>query len=565
MDVDKIVSRVDVEQIIERVDVEKIIQRVDIDALVEQTELGTIIARSTSGVASEALDLVRAQGVGLDDFLARWVNRILRRNSGRMAARSTGPGHPPLAGIDAPCPAAGRCTVSASTTASAPPIAGRQGHYAGGVTRLVAFAADVGASWGVFTVALAGITFAIHLVTGTTINPGKGTISEIIALVPFVVWEFIYFAYQWSLSGKTVGMALLGIRVVGTDGEPITGRQAVIRTLTLPLSFLLLGLGLHRHPVEQGPARAARPVRPDRRRLLVGRTGGPAAVAGQAGVGHPVLTVPVDRLIPSAARGGGARGRAPAGWLDADLRVELVERCRAWGEASGGPRSPRMRNGSSMSVEMVGLGWHWYPYRYSRTRDDGDGGRGPAVPPVARGSGPAGRGRRRGRRPLDRSRSGRVRARCRPGQLVRPRGEDGDARRQRRGEPGPGGVLQRRTDGPVPVRQHRRSGPAVGRRAAGVGGRGGVRRPGTSGVPRRAAPRARRPTIRPSASLPGRLNVTVRLTGLPADRRPIRKREVTGCDRVVVDCRRFVVQARRLRPLSVVMGTIAYRMKQGVH
>ena len=37
-----------------------------------------------------------------------------------------------------------------------------------------------------------------------------------------------------------------------------------------------------------------------------------------------------------------------------------------------------MRNGSSMSVAMFGLGWHWYPYRYSRTRDDGDGG--PALP-----------------------------------------------------------------------------------------------------------------------------------------------------------------------------------------
>jgi hypothetical protein len=81
VDVEKLIERVDVEQIIERVDVEKIIQRVDIDALVEQTELGAIIARSTSGVASEALDLVRAQGVGLDDFVARWVNRILRRNS----------------------------------------------------------------------------------------------------------------------------------------------------------------------------------------------------------------------------------------------------------------------------------------------------------------------------------------------------------------------------------------------------------------------------------------------------------------------------------------------------
>jgi len=62
-------------------------------------------------------------------------------------------------------------------------------------------------------------------------------------------------------------------------------------------------------------------------------------------------------------------------WMDPDLRVALVDRCRAWGEASGGPRSPRMRNGTPMSVAMVGLGWHWYPYRYSRTRDDGDGGR----------------------------------------------------------------------------------------------------------------------------------------------------------------------------------------------
>jgi alkylated DNA repair protein (DNA oxidative demethylase) len=62
-------------------------------------------------------------------------------------------------------------------------------------------------------------------------------------------------------------------------------------------------------------------------------------------------------------------------WMDTEMRVRMVRRCRAWGEASGGPRSPRMRNGSPMSVAMVGLGWHWYPYRYSRTRDDGDGGR----------------------------------------------------------------------------------------------------------------------------------------------------------------------------------------------
>jgi hypothetical protein len=79
VDVEKIIERVDVEKIVERVDVEKIIERVDIDALMEKTELGSIIARSTTGVASEVLDVIRAQGVGLDDFFARWVNRLLRR------------------------------------------------------------------------------------------------------------------------------------------------------------------------------------------------------------------------------------------------------------------------------------------------------------------------------------------------------------------------------------------------------------------------------------------------------------------------------------------------------
>jgi len=58
-----------------------------------------------------------------------------------------------------------------------------------------------------------------------------------------VIWEFVYFAYQWTLGGKTIGMAVLGIRVVRADGAPIGWRQAVVRTLALPLSFLLLGLG----------------------------------------------------------------------------------------------------------------------------------------------------------------------------------------------------------------------------------------------------------------------------------------------------------------------------------
>lgn len=88
----------------------------------------------------------------------------------------------------------------------------------------------------------------------------------------------------------------------------------------------------------------------------------------------------MDRLLPT-----GPTVLVPGAvhlpaWLDAEQRVDLVERCRAWTEEAGGARSPRMRNGASMSVAMIGLGWHWYPYRYSRTRDDGDRGRAPEFP-----------------------------------------------------------------------------------------------------------------------------------------------------------------------------------------
>ncbi|HEX3981875.1 MAG TPA: RDD family protein [Acidimicrobiales bacterium] len=120
------------------------------------------------------------------------------------------------------------------------PVEGRQGHYAGAVSRLVAFGADVGASWGLFTLGAAALAFTVQLVSGHTFSLRS---HQVASLVAAVIWEFIYFAYQWSLSGKTIGMAVLGIRVVKTDGTPIALRQAAVRTIALPLSIIALGLG----------------------------------------------------------------------------------------------------------------------------------------------------------------------------------------------------------------------------------------------------------------------------------------------------------------------------------
>ena len=115
-----------------------------------------------------------------------------------------------------------------------------QGKYAGFASRFTAFAVDVGVSLGVFLLALAAISFAAQVLTGKDITWHRGDIWVIIA---YALWAFLYFAHSWATSGRTAGMAAFGVRVVRDDGAGISGREAVVRTLALPLSFLLLGLG----------------------------------------------------------------------------------------------------------------------------------------------------------------------------------------------------------------------------------------------------------------------------------------------------------------------------------
>jgi uncharacterized RDD family membrane protein YckC len=116
-----------------------------------------------------------------------------------------------------------------------------QGKYAGFASRFAAFAADVAVSVGVFMLALAATSFAARVLTGTDIAWNKGDVWVVVA---YAIWAIVYFAHSWAASGRTVGMALFGVRVVRDDGTDVSGRRAVVRTLALPLSFLFLGLGL---------------------------------------------------------------------------------------------------------------------------------------------------------------------------------------------------------------------------------------------------------------------------------------------------------------------------------
>ena len=125
---------------------------------------------------------------------------------------------------------------------TAPPAAqlNFQDRFAGAVSRLVAYVIDVAVSTGVFTLAVAGVSFVASVITNQSVSWDR---TNIVVTIIYLLWEFLYFAYSWAASGKTFGMALLGVRVVSADGAAATARQAVIRTLAFPLSFLLLGLG----------------------------------------------------------------------------------------------------------------------------------------------------------------------------------------------------------------------------------------------------------------------------------------------------------------------------------
>ena len=115
-----------------------------------------------------------------------------------------------------------------------------QGNYAGSVSRFLAYVIDLFASTAVFTLVLAGVSYVVQIVTGKQVHWDR---QNIVVVILYVAWEFFYFGYSWAVSGRTFGMAVLGVRVVRADGAIAEPRRGVIRSLVFPLSFLLLGLG----------------------------------------------------------------------------------------------------------------------------------------------------------------------------------------------------------------------------------------------------------------------------------------------------------------------------------
>ena len=225
VDLNAVLDQIDINAVLDRVDVNDVVGRIDMERLVEETDLGAIIARSTGGVATEALDSARSGAVGLDQRVDRWVTRLLRRKD---------PGTVGAAG------AAERGGSAASVRTHPGRWVSAQGRDAGSVSRLAAYLIDLIVSSALFELALTAISFVSQIIAGRGISWHRGNIFVIII---YVIWQFVYFGAQWAGRGKTLGMTLLGVHVVRADGARLEPWRGWVRSLTFPLGFLTLGLG----------------------------------------------------------------------------------------------------------------------------------------------------------------------------------------------------------------------------------------------------------------------------------------------------------------------------------
>jgi uncharacterized RDD family membrane protein YckC len=115
-----------------------------------------------------------------------------------------------------------------------------QGHYAGFVTRLGAFAIDLVAIVLIHDIVGSAIQFLVSTLSGDNF-----TLRElpILPWLSFTIWAVLYCTYPVAAVGKTLGMAIVGLRVVKPDGSPVGARGAILRFVFLPLSFITLGVG----------------------------------------------------------------------------------------------------------------------------------------------------------------------------------------------------------------------------------------------------------------------------------------------------------------------------------
>ena len=117
-----------------------------------------------------------------------------------------------------------------------------QGARAGIVSRALAFAADLGIAFVIYTVIVAGVSLLwVFLFSEKIAIPTPpGWFSALMIYLVLV----LYLTIGWGSTGRSVGKQLVGLRVVRADATSLRPRHAFVRALLCAIFYpgLLLAL-----------------------------------------------------------------------------------------------------------------------------------------------------------------------------------------------------------------------------------------------------------------------------------------------------------------------------------
>jgi uncharacterized RDD family membrane protein YckC len=83
----------------------------------------------------------------------------------------------------------------------------------------------------------------LYLVGSVSSSGGQGSGPGVAVEALLIVGSIAYFLYFWTRpTGQTLGMKAVNIRVVKTDGSPITVGTAVVRYLGMIINSIIFGL-----------------------------------------------------------------------------------------------------------------------------------------------------------------------------------------------------------------------------------------------------------------------------------------------------------------------------------
>lgn len=194
-----------------------------------------VVQAQSQGMIDEGIEELRERSISSDNFIEHPIRRILRRPS-----RETIPGpdfNPQL--------------VRAVHKRHIPLRENSlMAYYAGFVSRLLAFALDIAflsvflalGSWLLTTIGqLLGFENLVTFIRGIspfTFTFGTATVGLAGALVIFG-----YILGFWIFNGQTLGMIIMGLRIVAKDGGRVTFWRAIFRLIGMAIAAFPLYLG----------------------------------------------------------------------------------------------------------------------------------------------------------------------------------------------------------------------------------------------------------------------------------------------------------------------------------